>query len=182
MSDSLDQAFPIWPAISPVGGQELAMESNVTHPIQMSPIPKDPVEGAVTEVLRCPGMQTRHGELIESLSTICLLDFIGVFGSLDCVWVVNMLWMMGLGSYPVPGRFTPHRSRMAATTAVRLGAATAPMKWIFVWVPWNFDESTRGFDESTRTGRDNSNYMDMGCLKSSAWRWFSVLSHCQLYT
>jgi len=36
------EAFPSWPAISAVGGQELAMESAVTHPIQMSPIPKEP--------------------------------------------------------------------------------------------------------------------------------------------
>jgi len=35
------QAFPSWPAISALGGQELAMESGVAHPIQMSPIPTE---------------------------------------------------------------------------------------------------------------------------------------------
>eukprot|EP00913_Durusdinium_trenchii_P023826 g22376.t1 len=35
------EAFPSWPVISAAGGQELAFESGVKHPIEMSPIPKD---------------------------------------------------------------------------------------------------------------------------------------------
>lgn len=98
-SSSLDQAFPSWPAISAVGGQELAMESSVTHPIQMSPIPKDSrIREAQSR--RCWGVckpQTLHdgeikGELIE-YSPACLFVYLAALIAYVGLWRCFGWWV-----------------------------------------------------------------------------------------